>query len=431
MQLRGLWRHPDFLKLWAGETISVFGSLIGRTALPFTAILVLDARPYQIAVLTAADIVPQLLMGLIAGVWVDRLRRRPLMIVSDIARAALLVSIPVAYAFDALVIEHLYVVGLFVGMLTIFFDVAYLSYLPSLVKKEELLEGNSKLAASSAIAEVGAFGSVGWLVQLLSGPVTILIDAISFLFSALFVGLIRKPEPPPKAVEDREGVRREVVEGLRAIGGSPVLRAIAGSEVIVEFSFRVFGVVFMLYATRSLGFEPGVLGLTFAIGGISSFVGAIAAGRVAGRLGIGPSMAYGRMLMGACMVVVPLATDSSLLSLGILAALQLGDGCYMVADINQISLRQSITPEHVLGRVNATIRFVTLAAMLLGVLAGGVLGEVAGLRATLVVGAAGTFLSGLWFVASPVWRTRAAPTHERTAAVPLAVAFIPPSGDGE
>src|SRR5688572_28915944 len=165
MRFDGLWRHPDFVKLWAGQTISIFGSLIGRTALHFTAILVLDARPYEIATLLAMGIVPELISAPFVRVWVDRLRRRPIMIAADLGRAALLASIPATYAFDALTMEQLHVVAFLTGTLSMWFGVAYQTYLPSLVKKEELLEGNSKLTASDSAAEVGAFGLAGWLVQ--------------------------------------------------------------------------------------------------------------------------------------------------------------------------------------------------------------------------------------------------------------------------
>src|SRR6266540_7256323 len=193
----GLWRNQDFVKLWAGETVSVFGSLIGRTALHFTAILVLDARPYEMAVLLAAGIVPELIVGPVIGVWVDRLRRRPIMIAADLGRAALLASIPATYAFDALTMEQLYLVAFLTGILSICFEVAYQSYLPSLIQRQELLEGNSKLKGSDSVAEVGAFGAAGWLVQLFTGPVAIFIDAVSFLFSAFFIRRINKAERPP------------------------------------------------------------------------------------------------------------------------------------------------------------------------------------------------------------------------------------------
>src|SRR5207244_6544733 len=193
----GLWRHPDFVKLWAGETISVFGSLIGRTALHFTAILVLDARPFEVAALLALGIVPELIFAPFVGVWVDRLRRRPIMIAADLGRAALLASIPATYAFDALTMEQLYLVAFLTGILSVCFGVAYQSYLPSLVNRQQLLEGNSKLTASESAAEVGAFGTAGWLVQVFSGRIAILIDAVSFLFSAFFIGRINKMENSP------------------------------------------------------------------------------------------------------------------------------------------------------------------------------------------------------------------------------------------
>ncbi len=410
MNRRGLWANNDFLKLWAGESISIFGSLMGRTALPFTAILVLDAGPLEVALLSATDVLPGLLLGLIAGVWVDRLRRRPIMIAADIGRAILLATIPFAYALDALTFGHLFVVGLGVGTLTIFFDVAYLTYLPTLVGKNQILDGNSKLAASSAIAEVGGFSAAGWMVQLLSGPATVLIDAVSFLVSALFVGTIKTPEPPPVAVKDRVGMRHEIAEGARHIWHDPILRAIAGTGMIIDFSFRMFGAVFLVYVTKDLGFEPGVLGLTFAVGGISSLVGAVFAGRAGVRLGIGPAMVLGVAAMGVSMFFVPAARDASILALGLLIGQQMfGDGAFTVYEINQVSLRQSITPEHVMGRVNAGIRFLGLGAMLAGALIGGVLGELAGERVALVAAGSGVLLAALWLSFSPVRRTRTAP----------------------
>ena len=411
-QRTGLWAHDDFLKLWAGETISVAGTLIGKTAVPFTAILVLDAGSLEVGLLLAADILPGLLFGLAAGVWVDRVRRRPIMIAADLLSAGALVTIPIAYAFDALTIEQLFVVSLAAGTAHIFFDVAYMTYLPTLVEKEHVLEGNSKMAASWSVAEVGAFSAAGWLVQLITGPVTILIDAVSFVVSALFIGAIDKPEPVPPPPEERTSMRAEIVEGGRAIWHDPVLRAIAGSGVIIDFSFRVFGAVFMLYALN-LGFEPGVLGLTFAVGGVSSLVGALFATRAARALGLGPAMSFGLVLMGGSMLLVPAASEATAIGLGLLIGQQvMGDGAYTVYDINAVSLRQSITPERVLGRVNAGMRFSGLAAMLTGALAGGVLGEVMGLRLTLVLAGCGVLAAGIWLMASPVWGTRLTPVVE-------------------
>jgi predicted MFS family arabinose efflux permease len=344
---------------------------------------------------------------------VDRVRRRPIMIAADLASAAVLATIPIAYVFDTLTIEQMFAVALVAGTAHIFFDVSYLTYLPSLVEKEHVLEGNSKMAASWSVAEVGAFGIAGWLVQLLSGPVTVLIDSVSFLVSAAFIGSIKKPEEAPMVAKQREPMIKEIRDGVRAIWHDPILRAIAGSGVIIDFSFRMFGAVFLVYVTQDLGFEPGVLGLTFAVGGVSSFLGALVAGRSARAVGIGPAMVFGLLFMGLSMLFVPAATDASLLALAFLVAQQIfGDGAYTVYDVNQVTLRQSITPEQVLGRVNAGMRFSGIAAMFLGALAGGVLGEFAGERVTLVFSACGLLLAAGWLMVSPVWGTKKAVIEE-------------------
>ena len=398
-----LWRNRDFLKLWAGQTVSIFGTLVGKTALPFTAILVLDAGALEVGLLMAADIVPALLFGLAAGVWVDRLPRRPIMIAADIGRAALLATIPVAYALDALTIWHLFVIAAGTGALTIFFDVAYLSYLPSLVKREQLLDGNSKLAASASVAEIGGFSSGGVLVQVLTAPYAILTDAVSFIVSALFVGSINTPEAAPKTAEERTGMWQEIREGGGVLLGDPVLRAIAGSGVVMDFSVRMMGAVYLLYATRELGFEPGLLGFVFAVGGVTSFFGAFFAGRASRTFGIGPSLAVSLALLGGATLLIPAASDASALALGFLVAHQFGDAFWTMYDINAVSLRQSITPDRYMGRVNAGVRFSGLAASLAGALVGGVIGELFGLRLTLVMGAGGLFVAAAWIVASPVW----------------------------
>jgi MFS family permease len=403
----GLWAHNDFLKLWAGETISVFGSLVGRTALPLTAILVLDAGALEVGLLIAADILPGLLFGFFAGVWVDRVRKRPIMIAADIGSFLVLVTVPLAYAFDVLTIEQLFFVAFGTGACHIFLDVAYMTYLPTLVEKEHVLEGNSKMAASWSVAEVGAFSAAGWMVQILSGPLTVLIDAISFLISAIFLKAIKKPEPEPALVEQRAGMSTEIKEGIRAIWHDPVLRAIGGSGVLIDFSFRMFGAVFLVYVTQSLGFQPGVLGVVFGVGGASSLIGALYASRAGRTLGTGRAMVLGLLMMGGSMLFIPAAQDASLLALWFLVAQQLfGDGFYTIYDVNQMTLRQTITPEKVLGRVNAGIRMSGLAAMLAGALVGGVLGEFLGLRVTLVFSACGLFLAAAWLWVSPVWSAR-------------------------
>ena len=237
----GLWRNADFLKLWTGQSISVFGSMIGGSAMTFTAIIFLHATPLEMAILSAARQVPAFMAGLMAGVWVDRLRRRPILITTDLGRALLLATIPLAAAFGALRIEHLYVVAFGTSLLTLLFDVAYQAYLPALVQREEVLEGNSKLTASASVAEFGGFSLAGWLVQWLSGPATILIDALSFVVSAVSLAFIRRREPAgaPTAAQEPSGVWREIVDGLRVIRRNSVLLAIGITEVLLGSSSAI------------------------------------------------------------------------------------------------------------------------------------------------------------------------------------------------
>jgi MFS family permease len=397
-----LWRNPDFVRLWTAATISIFGSLVTRTALPFTAILVLNATPFQMGVLAAADLLSQFLFGLVAGAWVDRLRRRPILIAADLGRALLLGTIPLAAVLGRLTMAHLYAVAFLAGILTIFFDVADQAYLPVVVRREDLLEGNSKLAASASVSEVAAFGLGGWLVQWLTGPVAILIDAVSFVVSAGFIGRIRAVEPPLQSMARREGLGREIAAGLRETLRTPVLRALAGCSLTASLSFRIFGAVFLVYTTRELGFAPGIQGMIFAIGGVSSLIAALLASRVTERLGLGRGMIVGVLLMGVSMALVPLARGATAMALVFLIAQQMGDGGFALYDITQRSVRQTIAPAAILGRVNASVRFVVLGAMLAGSFIGGGLGETIGLRATLAIAAFGVLSSTLWLVASPV-----------------------------
>ncbi|MGH2458923.1 MAG: MFS transporter, partial [Chloroflexota bacterium] len=375
-RLLTLWRHPDFLKLWAGETVSQFGSLIGGTALQFAAILVLGASPIQIALLAIAARLPAFLAGPLAGVWVDRLRRRPIMIAADCGRAITLATIPAAALLGALRIEQLYAVAFLDGIFTTFFDVAYQSYLPTLVTRNQLVEGNSKLAATASIAEISGFGIAGWLVQLVTAPFAILADAASFVVSALAVGLIRAPEPASRSRDAHRSAWHEAREGFRVVVGDPYLRALAVTTVIFELSFQIVGAVIGLFGLRELGFSPGVLGTIYGVGGVSSLIGALLAGPVARRLGNGRAMVSGVLMMGLSILWLPLAPGPTIVGALFLVAQQLfGDGCYTIYDVNQVSLRQAITPDHLLGRVNSTVQVGGLGGMLVGALLGGVLGD--------------------------------------------------------
>jgi MFS family permease len=409
-RLTGLWNNPDFLKLWAGQTVSVFGSLITWTALQFTAIIVLDASPFQVALLAAATPVAGIVAGLVTGVWVDRLPRRPLMIAADLGRAALLAGIPIAAVAGVLRIEQLYVVAFLTGVLTIIFDVAYQSFLPTVVRREELLEGNSKLTASASAAEVGAFGISGWLVQILTAPFAVLVDAVSFVISAICLIRIRVPESPPTPPEHRQSIRAEVVAGLRVVWQQPVLRALAGSAALEALARGLIGSVILLYLNRELGFGPAVLGMIFGIGGLSSLAGAVVAERFVRRIGIGPTIISSLFVSAAGTLLTVLAHDTSMLAVGLLVANQLiTDPAATVNDIASTSLRQSVTPDRVLGRVNASIRFAALTVTFIGTLCAGLLAEGIGLRQTLVIGIGINALAAVWLLLSPVRGLRTVP----------------------
>jgi predicted MFS family arabinose efflux permease len=411
----GLSRNTDFNRLWVGQTISLFGSMIGGTAMDFTAILVLGASPFQISVLSVARLLPAFLIGLIAGAWVDRLRRRPILIGVDLGRAVVLATVPLAAVAGLLRMEQLYLVTLVISVLTIFFDVAYQSYLPSLVSREELIDANSKLSASASVAEVGGVSLAGWLVQIFTAPITILIDAISFVCSAVSIWLIRAPEKTVIREAD-ESIRREIRDGLRAIMREPLLRATAVCTLSKEFFGGIYGTLVVLYMVRYIGFAPGILATIWAVGGVSSLIGAVAAGPVTRRVGIGRAMILGLLVSSIAWFLIPLAQGATLTSALLLILPQiLGDGPATIYHINQVSLRQAIAPEQVLGRVNATMQFVGLGATLAGSVLSGLLGETIGVREALFIGATGGLLSTLWLVFSPVNKLRVAPAPQAEA----------------
>lgn len=402
-QFTGLWRHGDFLKLWSGQTISVFGSLVGGFALQLVAILVLNANAFQVALLGAARLAPGLLVSMFAGVLVDRLRRRPIMIAADLGRTMLLGSIPPAAILGVLRIEQLYVVALLVSVLTVFFDVAYQAYLPSLVDTDDLVEGNSKLQASSSIAEVAGFGLAGVLVQALTAPIAILVDALSFLVSALSLSAIRSPEPALATSRERWDAWQEIEEGLLLVLKSATLRAIAGTVATRNFFGGFVGALIVLFLTRDLLVDPAVMGVVFGLGGISSFLGALAAERVTKVWALGPTLLGTVLISGGSTFFIPLAGGPYLLVLFCLSAQQLlGDWAATVHDIDRVSLLQAITPGPVQGRLHASMRLVEWGANLAGLLLGGALGDAIGLRPTLVLAAIGLTLSALWLYFSPV-----------------------------
>jgi hypothetical protein len=327
-------------------------------------------------------------VALFAGVWADRLRRRPIMIAADIGRAAIIGSIPLAAWFGVLGIAHLYAAAFLAGILTTFFDVAYQAYLPTLIDKEQIMDGNSKLTASESVAEFASFSLAGWLVQLLTAPGAMAIDALSFLCSAASLVSIRTPEALPSALDDRRSVRTEIAEGMRALWHDPRLRAIAGSRVAFSAGGKMFGVVILLFVTRDLGLSPGAQGLIYGIGGLTSLAGASAADWCRRHVGAGWAMMGGLACGGIGMLFVAAAPRTRAIAVtGLIAQQLISDPGWTVYVINQTSMRQTIAPEGVLGRVTAAEHFGGLVAMLVASIVAGIVADVAGARVVLMLAA--------------------------------------------
>ncbi|MDP8923907.1 MAG: MFS transporter [Chloroflexota bacterium] len=407
---RSLWRHGDFVKLWVGQTVSLGGSLIGRFSIPLVAVLTLQAGPADVALLRLAGLVPGVVVALLAGAWVDRLRRRPLMIWTDVGRALLFATIPAAALFGVLGIEQLVLVLLATGTLTTLFDVAYRSYLPTLLRRDQLVEGNSKLQASSAVVEVASFGGAGWLVQLVTAPIAILVDALSFLVSALALWRIRTPEPPPTPVEERRGARAAIREGLRFVAGHPLLRPLTAAAGLSTLFAHMWVSMLTLFLARDLAIEPGLLGMLYAIGGVTALLGASVADRVIARFGPGPTLVGCLLLSNLSLLFVPMAAGPLLVILLFVGAQQLFDAPAVVYEIGEASVIQATAPHHLLGRVVASHGFVSSGAMLAGTALGGVLGELIGARGAMIIGGVGSVLAVAVLAASPVRSLRAMPT---------------------
>jgi MFS family permease len=409
-----LWRNQAFVRVWSAATISIFGSLVTRIALPLAAILVLGSGALEVAILRGLDLGATLVFGLIAGAWVDRLRRRPVLIWADLGRALLLGSVPVAFALGVLGFPQLLVVSGLTAVLTTFFDAADNAYLPSIVERDGLVDANSALAASSSAAEFSAFGLSGFLVQLLTAPIAIAIDALTYVVSAILLFTIRKPEAPPPPADDREPVLAEIRVGLGLVLHDPILRAFALAQMALSALWGVFGAIWFLFVLDELGLGPAVLGVVAAVGGASSFIGAVVASRATRRWGVGRIVIGATLLAAIGNAFIPLAPAGlPLAAIACLVVQQLvADSAITVYDITEVSIRQSLVHDRALGRVASTFSVASVLAQLVATLAAGVLAEVIGLRATAWLAPLGGLVGAavLWF--SPVRQLVALPERD-------------------
>ena len=406
-----LWRDGEFLKFWVGQTISDFGDQITLLALPLTAVITLQAGPIEMGVLGAVAAAPTALFSLFAGVWVDRLPRRRILIVADLGRASLLITIPVAFVLGLLSMAQLYVVGFAVGTLSVFFVVAYQAYLPGLVGRPRLVDANGKMNASGSLAQLAGPGVAGVLVQLFTAPMPVLVDALSFLASVTGLSLIRRAEPP--VVPRPRDMRAEIREGLSALLHHPVLRTLVAVAGIFVLLLSAQTAIFILYLARDLGLDPAVLGLILGVGAVGALLGALLASDVARRLGIGPSFILGAVLGTIGLTSRAILFESPEATVATIAAMQfvLFFGASLF-NVNGPSLRQALTPSHLLGRVNASYRFLVWRTGPFGALLGGTLGAALGLRVALLLTGLATLAVFPILLLSSLPRIREVPSPE-------------------
>ena len=399
----GLWSHPDFLKLWTGQSISELGSQVSQLAIPWLAAVELHASPLAFSLLGVLGFLPFILFALPAGVWVDRLRRRQILIVGDSARAVLLALIPILWAAGVLQIWHLLVLEFVIGIFTVFFDVAYQSYLPALIEREHLIDGNSKLQLTVSIAQVGGPTVSGTLIAAITAPYAIVVDAVSFAISSVFMIGMKHRENLPRqdAAEPRPHMWPQVKEGLAWVVGNRNLRAIAGCTGTSNFCSGLMFSIVILYMVRVLHLSSIQAGAVFAVGSAGSIAGALLANRLGKKFGVGSAIVFMAVIFSFGGLAYPLAPAS--FPLPLLMAGQLLFGFSAVAyNILQVSYRQAITPERLQGRMNAAMRWIVWGTIPLGTLAGGAIAQATSLHTAIWVGAVLGTPVFLWVLLSPL-----------------------------
>jgi len=405
----GLLREHDFRQLFAATTVSQFGYQVTVLALPLVAVEALAASEFEVGVLTALATAAFLLIGLPAGAWVDRIRRRRVLIVADLVRVVLLASVPVAWWSGVLTLGQLYAVALLLGVCTVFFDVAYQSYLPHLVGRGNLVEGNATLEAVRAVAHVGGPGLGGVLIQVLTAPVALLLDAVSLAVSAGLVVRIAKHEPKPSRSAGTH-LLTEIGEGVRFVLGHRLLRAIAATTATGNLFGAANTAMAVFFLRRDLGLEAGVIGLVFGLGGLGAVAGALLARRVAGWVGQGPAIWLSLACTAPFGFLLPLAEPGWRVWLAVAGSCVALSGV-VVYNVTQVSFRQGLTPGHLLGRMNATMRFLVWGTQPIGAILGGLMGGALGARGALVVAAAGGCVAFLPVLLSPLRTMRALPSQ--------------------
>ncbi|WP_396888669.1 MFS transporter [Micromonospora reichwaldensis] len=401
-----LLRERVFRRYWSAQTVSYFGDEISTLALPLLAVLVFEATPAEMGYLTAAALAPNLLFSLLAGAWVDRYpHKRRLMILTDLGRALLLTAVPVAYVLDLLTMPQLYLAAFAVGTLAVIFEVARGPLFVSVVGRADYVEANTLINGSRAMSLVAGPSVGGVLVQVLTAPIALVADALSYVVSAYFLVRIRPTEPAPA-----RGGGLALGAGLGFIARTPMMRALLlGTTTVNLFNF-MFIALFVLYATQELGLTPGLLGAVLGAGAVGGLIGAALTGRLVRRFGVGPTLLAGFVLFPAPTLLVPLAGGPTPLVVGMLFAAEFLSALgVMLLDITVGSVQTALTPEALLARVAGARRTVNYGIRPIGALIGGALGSTLGVRPALWIATAGALAGVLWVAFSPVRRLRGLP----------------------
>jgi len=389
-----LFAHRDFWLLLLGQTTSQLGAQVSGVAIPLLAVLTLHASPFELGLVTASSTLAFAVIGLPAGVWVDRWRRRPILIASDLARSVLLATIPLAAVFGVLTITQLVVVSLLLGIARVFFDVGYQSYIPSIVGRDRVLAGNSSMETLRASGQVVGPGLGGWLVAFVGAANVVLIQAVTFAVSAISLMAVRTREPVIPSYSNRRPFRAQIVEGLAFVGRNRILRAVAITSAASNFSFAIASAVSFIFMSRSLVLSPPAIGVVIAAGSVTVMIGAALTPRLSRRVGSARIIWVSLAVTGPIALLGPLAQPGWSVAL-LIVSTAAGEFGQIVYAITNVSLRQRLCPENMLGRVTATMRFLIMGSFPLGALSGGILGELIGLRGTL-------WIAGIIILLSPI-----------------------------
>ncbi len=404
-----LLNRAPFRNFWVGQTISVVGDQVTLLAIPIIAALVLGASPAEMGLLTAVGLLPHLLFSLPAGVWLDRVhRRRRLMIIVDLARAALISTIPIAFVFNALSLPQLYVITFAVGALSVAFDISWQTVFVAVTPRQDFVQANSLLNGSRSLAYVLGPSIGGILIQVLGAAAAMLTDALSYVASALFLARVRADEPAPEPAG--QSIRAQLATGMRFILRDPIMRPSLLSVATCNLFNFAFHALFILYVTTYLDVQPGLLGLALGAGAVGGVVGAVFAGRIGRRIGLGPAYALGLFIFPASLIAIPLVTGSLPVLLAMLAITEFGAGFgVMILDINAGTIIQARTPDSIRGRATGAWRFINYGVRPVGALLGGIMGTAIGVRQTLIATTLLSLTGLLWLVGSPLLKLRDIP----------------------